>query len=155
MDLSNKIVALGQQGSALGYYLPLYDLYGLTLAEIIFASTPKKALELLQENKIDAAALSEEEFRFYQKDFPQTTFRILHRTKPIPPGAVLLTPKLDVNQQERIIEVMKNAPPNIALDTNYLPQAPVPDYEELMKIINKVKPLEAKIRQKPVILSLE
>ncbi|MCX7596784.1 MAG: phosphate/phosphite/phosphonate ABC transporter substrate-binding protein, partial [Fischerella sp.] len=27
-DLANKIVALGEAGSAAGYYLPLYDLYG-------------------------------------------------------------------------------------------------------------------------------
>ncbi|HEY9735185.1 MAG TPA: PhnD/SsuA/transferrin family substrate-binding protein, partial [Trichocoleus sp.] len=33
-DLANEVVALGQPGSATGYYLPLYDLYGLTLKEV-------------------------------------------------------------------------------------------------------------------------
>ena len=48
-DLSNKKVALGQPGSATGYYLPLYDLYGLTLSEILFAPTPKEVLQWRQD----------------------------------------------------------------------------------------------------------
>jgi len=43
-DLANQVIALGEPGSATGYYLPLYDLYGLTFAEIRFAPTPKTVL---------------------------------------------------------------------------------------------------------------
>ena len=65
-DLQQKIIALGEPGSATGYYLPLYDLYGLTLAEVKFAPTPKTILEWLANNTIDAGALSEPEFQQYR-----------------------------------------------------------------------------------------
>ena len=61
-DLSNNIVALGQPGSAAGYYLPLYDLYGLTLKEVHFAPTPKTVLQWLSHGKVDAGALSDAAF---------------------------------------------------------------------------------------------
>ena len=42
-DLNGQAVALGQPGSATGYYFPLLNLYGLTLSKIRLAATPKQA----------------------------------------------------------------------------------------------------------------
>ena len=55
-DLANKTIALGEPGSASGYYLPLYDLYGLTLAQIRSAPTPKTVLEWLGDGSISKSA---------------------------------------------------------------------------------------------------
>ena len=60
-DLSNQTIALGKRGSAAGYYLPLYDLYGLTLAKIFFTSTPKQILKSISEGKVKSGALAEYE----------------------------------------------------------------------------------------------
>lgn len=150
-DLSNQVVALGQPGSAAGYYLPLYDLYGLTLAEVRFAPTPKTVLEWLSQDTIDAGSLSEDEFQRYRREFKQT-FRILHKTRFIPPGVVLLGPTVDRNQQEQIVAAMKQAPPTILGDAEYIPEAKVPNYEQFIQIVEKVRPLEAQVRKKPTVL---
>ncbi len=151
-DLDNKVVALGQPGSAAGYYLPLYDLYGLTLAEVRFAPSPKTVLEWLSQDTINAGGLSEEEFQRYRREFEQTNFRILHKTRFIPPGVVLLGPTVDRNQQEQIVAAMKQAPPTIVGDAEYIPDAKVPNYEQFIQIVEKVRPLEAQVREKPTVL---
>ena len=68
-DLANQVVALGEPGSATGYYLPLYDLYGLTLSEVRFAPTPKTILEWLKDGSIAAGALAEHQFQQYRAEF--------------------------------------------------------------------------------------
>jgi phosphonate transport system substrate-binding protein len=56
-QLQGQTLALGQLGSATGYYFPLYNLYGTTLAEILFAPTPKAALESVAQEKAIALSL--------------------------------------------------------------------------------------------------
>jgi phosphonate transport system substrate-binding protein len=150
--LSNQVVALGQPGSAAGYYLPLYDLYGLTLAEIRFAPTPKTVLKWISENSVAAGALSAEEFEQYRRDFPDTNFRVLHTSRPWPPGLVLVAPTVGQQQQERIKQALNQADNAIADDAGYLRNASLPDYQEFIKLINKVKPIESQVRQKPATL---
>jgi len=152
VDLSNKIVALGNPGSAAGYYLPLYDLYGLTLAEVRFAPTPKTILEWLSQEQVDAGALSEGDFEQYSQEFQSTDFRILHQSRWIPPGVVLLGPTLERNRQEHIIEVMKNAPSSLIGDAGYVPTTEVPDYEQFIELVEKVRPLETQVQETPAVL---
>lgn len=151
-DLGNKTVALGEEGSAAGYYVPLYDLYGLTLAQIRVAPTPKTALKWLSEGSVDAGALSEKDFQLYQRDFTTTKFRILHESRWIPPGVVLLGPTVERNRQEQIQRAMRDAPGAITADAGYLPTAKIPSYDELIKLVGKVKPLEAHVKQTPAVL---
>ena len=153
-DLSYKVVALGQPGSAAGYYLPLYDLYGLTLAEVRFAPTPKTVLEWLSQGTVDAGALSEDQFQRYRREFKQANFRILHRTRFAPPAVVLLSPTVERNQQQQIVAAMKEAPSRIAGDAGYIPNAKVPNYEQFILFVEKVRPIEARVRQKPAFLTL-
>jgi phosphonate transport system substrate-binding protein len=153
-NLTGKVVALGEPGSATGYYLPLYDLYGLALAEIRFAPTPKTVLEWISQGTVVAGALSEEEYERYYQNFGQTAFRILHHTRKSPPGVVLLGPTIERNQQEHITRVMSKAPLGIADDAGYIPNARVPDYQEFIKLVNKVKPLEIRVHEKPAVLTI-
>ncbi|MGB3512952.1 MAG: PhnD/SsuA/transferrin family substrate-binding protein [Microcoleaceae cyanobacterium] len=154
-DLSNKTLGLGQPGSAAGYYMPLYDLYGLTLTEIKFYRTPKQILQWLSQDEIDAGALSESEFEKYKNTFSQTDFRIIHKTRLIPPSLVLLSPQVNRNLEQQIIDAMKVAPPNIIGDTNYIPTGKIPDYRQFIKFVEKVRPLETKVQQKPAVLVIE
>jgi phosphonate transport system substrate-binding protein len=154
-DLANKVVALGEPGSAAGYYLPLYDLYGLTLAELRFAPTPKTTLTWIEQGDVAAGALSEEEFQRHRYEFGQTKFRILSASRFIPPGVVLIGPTIDRNQEEQIRSVMSAAPSSVIEDAGYIPNAKVPNYEQFIRLVEKVRPLEARVRQKPAVLTLE
>ncbi len=154
-DLANKAVALGEPGSAAGYYLPLYDLYGLTLAEIRFAPTPKTILEWLSQGTVAAGALSEDDFQRYRHEFGRTKFRILHASRFVPPGVVLLGSTVDHNQEEQIKAAMSEAPSSITADAGYVPNAKLPNYEQFIQLVEKVRPLEARVREKPAVLTLD
>lgn len=151
-DLANKTVALGEIGSAAGYYVPLYDLYGLTLAQIRFAPTPKTVLQWLSNGSVDAGALSEKELELYQREFSTTKFRILHVSRWIPPGLVLLGPTIESNRQHQIQKVMSQAPGDITADAEYVPTAKIPNYQQFIQLVEKVKPLEVQVKQKPAVL---
>lgn len=151
-DLANKTIALGQIGSAAGYYVPLYDLYGLTLSEIRFAPTPKTALQLLEEGSVDAVALSEKNFEIYLRQFRGTKFRIIHTSRWIPPGLVLLSPAVERNREKQIRQFMSEAPANITSDAGYIPNVKVTGYKQFIQLIKKVQPLEARAKETPAVL---
>lgn len=150
-DLANQVIALGQPGSATGYYLPLYNLYGLTLAEVRISPTPKTTLQWLSQGDIAAGALSLAEFERYRLEFKKTKFRILSQNS-VPLGAVLVSPNIERNQQEQIHKAMELATPQIIDAAGYIPNVPIPNYQELIKVVNKVRPLAQEIKNKPVSL---
>lgn len=154
-DLNNKVVALGEPGSAAGYYLPLYDLYGLTLAEVRFAPTPKTTLAWLSQGTVAVGALSEDDFQRYRYEFGQTRFRIVHTSRFVPIGAVLLGPTVDRNQEQQIRAAMREAPSSIAGDAGYIPNAKLPNYDQFIQIVEKVRSLETRVREKPAILTFD
>ncbi|AFY53932.1 ABC-type phosphate/phosphonate transport system, periplasmic component [Rivularia sp. PCC 7116] len=151
-DLANKTIALGQIGSAAGYYVPLYDLYGLTLRNIRFAPTPKTVLQWLNEGSIDAGALSEKNFEIYRRQITETKFRIIHISRWIPPGVVLLSPNIERNREREVRAIMSKAPANITSDAGYIPSVKIPEYKQFIQLIKKVKPLEARTKETPAVL---
>ena len=151
-DLANKTVGFGQRGSAAGYYVPLYDLFGLTLKEIPFASTPKQLMKWISEGKVDAGAISKNNFERYRQVKQETNFRTIHQGRYIPSGVVLLAPTIDKNRQQQIQTVMKEAPAHIAADAGYTPNAKIPNYQQFIKLVEKVRPLENQVQQKPAVL---
>ncbi len=148
-DVTGKRVALGQPGSATGYYVPLYELYGTTPAEVRTAPTPKAILEWLAKNEADIGAMSKDEFDRYRRDFASVEFRVLHISRRIPSGSVLISPEVDRNQQELMQQAMNEAVPTIAQQAGYIPNAAPPDYKTLISFIEKVKPIEFHIHEKP------
>ncbi len=154
-DLANTIIGLGEPGSATGYYLPLYDLYGLTLAEIRFAPTPKSVLTWVANGDVVAVALSEEDFQQFRSEFDRATFRVLHESRAITTGAVLLSPTVDRNQQRLVEAAMKAAPASIASDAGYIANAPPPRFEQLIQLVEQVRPLEERVREQPAVLTIE
>ena len=127
-DLANKTVALGQPGSATGFYLPIYNLYGLTLAEILLAPTPKTILSLVAEGKADAGALSQREFNAYKTQFPQISFRVLYNDPhSVPLGSVLISPTIERNRQEFMRQILSEAASVLAQETGYVPTGSIPD----------------------------
>ncbi|MCL1466836.1 phosphate/phosphite/phosphonate ABC transporter substrate-binding protein [Argonema galeatum] len=149
-DLARKKVALGQPGSATGYYVPLNELRGTTLAEVRLAPTPRTVLEWIAKGEVAAGALSREAFDRYRSEFSSTNFRIIHASPKIPAGAVLIGPKVERNQQELIKKVMSNVSPELAQEAGYIPNAKAPNYDSLIALIQKVESLEARLQKKPV-----
>ncbi len=153
-ELQGQIVALGQPGSATGYYFPIYNLYGLTLSNILFAPTPKTVLAWVAQGKAAAGALSKDEFDFYSPQLKQTEFRIVF-TDPhyVPAGVVLLESTIESKSQEQIRKVMNEAPSAIAQEAGYVTNRPLPDYKYMIAVVERVNsiiPNAALIQQKPV-----
>lgn len=146
--LRGKVIALGQPGSATGYYLPLYNLYGLTLAEVRFAPTPKTVLQWVEKGEVAAGAVSLAELERYDSNSSRTKFRILS-TGSVPPGAILVGPTVERNQQEQIRKALASASPSITTAAGYIPNGKVPDYKNLIETIEKVRPIAERIKQKP------
>ena len=139
-ELEGKTVALGQPGSATGFYLPIFNLYGLTLAEILLAPTPKTVLEWVAEDKAVAGALSQREFDLYKSQFSQTDFRVLY-TDPhnVPLGVVLIAPTIEQNRSEQIRQAMSEAPSVLAQEAGYIPSGGVPNYDYIIAVVNRVR----------------
>ncbi|WP_414576405.1 phosphate/phosphite/phosphonate ABC transporter substrate-binding protein [Anabaena sp. CCY 9402-a] len=150
-QLQGKTVALGQPGSATGYYLPLYNLYGLTLAEIMFAPTPKTLLEWVVEGKAVAGAISMAELNLYSSPISQTDLRVLY-TDPhyVPPGVVLISPTVERNRQEYIRKVMSEFPGVLAQEVGYVPNGQIPDYKYMIDVVERVKLIATELQNKPV-----
>ncbi len=148
-DLNGKSLALGQPGSATGYYVPLYELYGTVLSEIRIAPTPETLLDWVTTKQVAAGALAKDELEQYRSQFAGTEFRVLHTSHRIPSGSVMLSPGVERNQQRSLEQAMRDATPAIAQEAGYVTNAPPPDYKDLIRFIEKVKPIEARIREKP------
>ena len=149
-DLNGKIIALGQPGSATGYYFPLYNLFGLTLAEVRLATTPKTVLSWVAQEEVDAGAMSLAQFNQHRADFLNQQFRILYTdSHDVPSGAVLVAPTMKANQQEQIRQALTEASPGLAASAGYVTNVPVPDYQYLIEVVERVNPLADKINRKP------
>lgn len=149
-QLQGEKIALGQVGSATGYYFPIYNLYGLTLAEILFAPTPKTVLEWIAQGNATAGALSQAEFNLYIRQLSEPKFRVLY-TDPhnVPPGVVLIAPIVERNRQEQIRKIMSAAPANLIQEISYIPNAPVPNYQYMISVVKRVKSIATQLNEKP------
>ncbi|MEH2409736.1 phosphate/phosphite/phosphonate ABC transporter substrate-binding protein [Nostoc sp.] len=150
-QLEGQIVALGQLGSATGYYFPLYNLYGTTLAQILFAPTPQAALELVAQGKAIACAVSEAELSLYGSQLDPTEFRILFKDPHyVPLGVVLIGPNIERNRQEFIRKVIRDSPSSLAQEVGYVPNGQVPDYKYMISLVDRVSSISSKLQKKPV-----
>ncbi len=149
-DLAGQIIALGQKGSATGYYLPIFNLYGLHFKQVVYAPTPKDILRLLNEDKVTVGALSLEDFNLLKRDYPANQFKIIYLDKHnVPPGAILISDRLERNQQEQIRLALVNTPSFIASTAGYLPNEKLPDYDYLIKVIKRVREV---LTESPMVL---
>jgi phosphonate transport system substrate-binding protein len=149
-DLQGKVVALGILGSAAGYYFPLYNLYGLTLASILFAPTTKTILEWVAQGKAAAGAMSLNDFNSLKTQLSNVEFRILF-TDPqsVPTGAVLISPNIEANRQELIRNYMKEAPLSVIQEVGYVPNGDVPDYQYMISVVKRVTSVATRLQEKP------
>jgi len=149
-DLKGQTIALGQKGSATGYYLPIYNLYGLNFQEVLYAPTPEDILQWLEEEKVTVGALSLDDFNLLKRDYSPNTFKIVYLDKHnLPTGAILISDRLERNQQEQIRLVLVETPSSIASTAGYLPTEPLPKYDYLTKVIKRVQEV---LTESPMVL---
>ena len=152
VDLNGKVIALGQEGSATSYYLPIYNLYGLTLQKVRFSPTPQTSLEWLEQQEIDAAALSLQEFNQYRQNFKPNQFRIMDLdSHTIPMGAILISDLIEPQELAAIHNALIEAPSHIAASARFLPSEKIPKYQYMIDVIKKVKPLTERIKSEPAL----
>jgi phosphonate transport system substrate-binding protein len=149
-ELQGQTVALGVPGSATGYYFPLYNLYGLTLAEILFAPTPKTVLEWIAQRKAIAGAVSIADFELYSHQLSETQFRVLYKDPHyVPLGVVLAGASLELNRQQHIHKIMSEFPSILANEVGYVPNGELPDYRYMIAVVERVERIASHLRNKP------
>jgi phosphonate transport system substrate-binding protein len=149
-DLQGKTIALGQVGSATGYYFPLYNLYGLTLAQILFAPTPKTIVEWVQQGLVAAGAISLEEFNLHKPKLGVRLRILFTDSQNVPSGSVLISPEIDQSRQQLIQKYMRDAPPSLIQEVRYLPNSTPPNYDYMTSVVERVTSIAAKLNSKPV-----
>jgi phosphonate transport system substrate-binding protein len=138
-SLAGKPFAIGQIGSTTGYYFPIYNLYGLTLSELVLCPTPKAVLEAIASNKAEAGALSLEELSTLRSQVSNANFRVLFTDQhKVPPGAVLLSPTIDLNVQETLRRLIAETPSQIASEVGLVPTGTLPDYKYMISVVERV-----------------
>ena len=148
-QLANQSVALGHEGSATGYYFPIYNLYGLTLSEVKFAPTPTSILEWIESGEVDAGALSVGEFDAL-KDKVDGKFRVLFRdSHPVPAGSILLAPNQDEEFVSQFKQALEQAPLDVLEKVGFVPNASPPDYSYLIQVVKRVRPIAKRVREVP------
>lgn len=152
-DLAGEVIGLGQIGSATGYYLPIYNLYGLHFAEVKFAPTPKTILNWIDEGKIAAGAMSMAQFHQYRQNFEPNKFKVVYiDSHSVPPGAILIGDRIGSSSQEKIKQVLAETPSSIAASVGFLPNEQPPNYDYLVRVIERVRPIAEGIKDKPALL---
>jgi phosphonate transport system substrate-binding protein len=152
-QLEGKTIALGQVGSATGYYLPLYNLYGLTLAQIRLAASPREVLSLVASKQVNAGAMSLQQFNSERPNFTRVQFRVIDSdSRPVPSGVVLLSPNLERRLSEDLQAILQETPSSIASSAGFIPNAAPPDYNYLIKVVERVNQISENVKQKPAYL---
>lgn len=152
-QLQGQTIALSQPGSATGYYLPIYNLYGLTLADILFASTPKVILDWVTEGKVSAGAVSVADFNLYTSQADQEELRVLHTDiHSVPVGVVLISSMVEPSLQEQIYQAMNQVSPVLAQEAGYVPNGPLPNYLYMLSVVERVQSISANVQKQPAYL---
>jgi phosphonate transport system substrate-binding protein len=136
-ELAGKSVILGLPGSATGYYIPLFNLYGLTLAELSFAPTPKTGLEQVIAGKAAAAALSQQELE--SSGLGNEVGILFADSHLIPAGVLLIGPSIERNRGEQIKQILKETPSVFTRTVGYLPNSPPPEYSYMFSVVKRVR----------------
>ncbi|MEM7592544.1 MAG: PhnD/SsuA/transferrin family substrate-binding protein [Cyanobacteria bacterium P01_A01_bin.83] len=149
-DLIGETIALGQKGSATGYYLPIYNLYGINFSQVRYAPTPQTILQWLEEKQVTVGALSLAEFNLLKRDYAPNTFKIVYLDqRDVPSGAILISDRIERNQQEQIKLALMETPSFIAATAGYLPNEQISDYDYLTKVIKRVQEV---LEKSPMVL---
>lgn len=137
-DLSNKRLGL-LPGSLTGYYLPRYNLHGIHLGEIKYASSNQELLSLLKEEKVDAIA-----WDTGIKPYPAETRIAAVDNHLLPPGGLFMHSRLNGLDYPTFLKAMDESsfqiPPFLRYGAETKPE--IPSYQHFIKIVRHVDQLD-------------
>jgi len=132
-ELQGQTVALGQPGSATGYYFPIYNLYGLELSEIMLVTTPKTVLERVAQGNATAGVSR-------GKNLIPTVHSWARQSSVCSSLTLIMfhlvsfwLRLLAEKAPEQIYKAMSEAPSSLA-EAGYIPNAPLPDYRYMISV---------------------
>jgi phosphonate transport system substrate-binding protein len=137
---ANKVIALGNTDNLIGFYMPVYDLYG-TQVRMKPGNVLSKIPNMVLCKEVDAGVGPSR----LVKQNPNFTV-LSNRT--IKPGGVYFSPKLSADAQILLKQIFSNAPENIQFAAGYDLQGKEPDnsdYDRIQKIKERAEELIAKI----------
>jgi hypothetical protein len=137
---ANKVIALGNTDNLVGFYMPVYDLYG-TQVRMKPGNMLSKIPNMVLCKEVDAGVGPSR----LVKQNPNFTV-LSNRT--IKPGGVYFSPKLSADAQILLKQIFSNAPENIQFAAGYDLQGKEPDnsdYERVQEIKERAEELIAKI----------
>jgi ABC transporter, phosphonate, periplasmic substrate-binding protein len=137
---ASKVIALGNTDNLVGFYMPVYDLYG-TKVQMKPGNALSKIPNMVLCKEVDAGVGPSR----LVKGNPNFTV-LSNRT--IKPGGVYFSPKLSADAQVLLKQIFNNAPENIQFAAGYDPQGKEPDssdYARVQKIKERAEELIAKI----------
>jgi len=135
-DLTDKTrVALADKNDIPGFYLPIYQLYGLEVSLELVPNLPDIVQKVLSDQADVGVGLERMTSRFPNlKVLKDRRVTVLDNARTIPPGGVYLSPSLSDNAKALIKDLLLNAPSEVQKRSMYVPSQDEGDYEEVKKI---------------------
>ena len=141
-DLADKSLALNQVGSASGFYFPLYELRGATLAKVGFLGDYDKIKSAVIAKEYDIG-VAPSDLMEDETLFPVNSFKIIARSIDIPQGVILINPNLSSNLQRELKDVLssidpKALPQGANEEPLYVTTAPLPNFDKVVEVVKTI-----------------
>ena len=135
--LNNKRIGLLPRGSLTGFYLPLFNLHGLTLNSVSYDLSYPDLMAALLGNEVDAIAWDS------AVPFDEEQVRILHRDDhPIPRGAMVMRQSLVARNHQPMLNTLDEAVAQWPSSVGYAPGI-LPDQKSLQQLRGLIQSVEA------------
>jgi phosphonate transport system substrate-binding protein len=115
-DLEATRLGLLPRGSLTGFYLPLYNLHGVSLAKVVYAPDYAGLLQLLASGEVDAIAWDES-----RPPPPLPLRRVLVDQRPIPLGALVIRGDLSTPGLAGLLRALDADAASLAPALSYVP----------------------------------
>jgi phosphonate transport system substrate-binding protein len=145
-QLQGKRVGLLPRGSLTGFYLPLYNMHGLNLGQVVYALDYDSLLSLLQSGKVDAIAWDE------TVPEPEPPLRRLFTDRhPVPLGAMVMSQALSAADVGGFLAGLDGAARELPARLGYVPgdRPTDPSAETLQRIVVAVESWNLPLNGKP------
>lgn len=126
-------IAVGNFNSSVNFYMPIYDLYGKTLA-IDLENSGQEIRDKVASGKVDVGVGV---YSVLTRPEMQVNFRVISRSRGIPLSGVYISPSLSDREQKLVVNALLNAPENIQEEAAYGAGNQV-NYQEFSKITKRV-----------------
>ncbi|MCP9916430.1 phosphate/phosphite/phosphonate ABC transporter substrate-binding protein [Cyanobium sp. ATX 6F1] len=147
VQLKGARLGLLPRGSLTGFYLPLYNLHGLQLSEVVYALDYSSLLQMLASGRVDAIAWDEAR--------PEPTppvRRIVTDTHAIPMGSMVVKQELTSGSLAGLLAILDDSARDFPSGLGYVPGTPSPEgqrVQELRAIVTHVESWQLPEEGKP------